>query len=278
VRAMRLAILLSLAVVGCSSSKPVAKAPPAMHPTGVMSEAEFKALHDLRADEPPPRHGKELTVGGARAYLSVPAGKTAPMPGIVLIHEWWGLNANIEHWADRLAALGYATLAVDLYGGEVATTPDEAMALMGAVDEPTANAVIAAAIDHLAEDPAILAPKRAVMGWCFGGGWSLEAALDHPELDAAIMYYGMPETDVMRLRTLEPALLGIFANRDGHITPQVVDELEAALAEAGKPAEIHRYDADHAFANPSNPGYDEANAAAAWAEVVEFLRAHLGEV
>ncbi len=274
---MRLAILISLALFAChKSSSPASKPPPAMHPTGVMSEAEFKALHALRTDAPPERHGKAVTVGGARAYLSLPAGTTSPMPGIVLIHEWWGLNANIEHWADRLAGLGYATLAVDLYGGAVATTPDEAMALMGKVDEAEANAVIAAAITYLAEDPAILAPRRAVMGWCFGGGWSLEAALDHPELDAAIMYYGMPETDVSRLRTLEPALLGVFAERDGHITPEVVDQFEAALGEAGKPAELLRYDADHAFANPSNPAYDEANAADAWAKVVAFLEANLG--
>ncbi len=275
---MRLSFLLPLTLLGCSGSSkpPAAEGPPATHPMGVMSEAEFKALHELRTDAPPALHGEEIEVGGARAYLSLPDGVTAPVPGIVLIHEWWGLNANIEHWADRLAGLGYATLAVDLYGGQVATTPDEAMAAMQAVDEAQADAILDAAIAFLADSPEIQAPKRAVMGWCFGGGWSLEAALDHPELDAAVMYYGMPETDPERLRTLEPALLGIFANQDGHITPEVVDQFEAALGEAGKPAELHRYDADHAFANPSNPKYDEVNAAAAWDAVVAFLGRELG--
>jgi carboxymethylenebutenolidase len=135
--------------------------------------------------------------------------------------------------------------------------------------------VIADAIRFLRDDYDL--EQIAVMGWCFGGGWSLEAALDHPDLDAAVMYYGMPETDVARLATLKPPLLGIFANRDGHITPEVVDQFEAGLAEAGVTAELHRYDADHAFANPSNPKYDEVNAGDAWEKVVAFLARTLAD-
>lgn len=273
---MRLAALLLLVttLAACPRSTPPHDRSH-YQPLGEISEAEFKAMHQLRTDAPPPLNGWEITVGGARSYFvraeTVPSG----LPGVVLIHEWWGLNDHIKHWADRIAGLGYAVLAVDLYGGQLATTPDEAMALMQQVDDAAADQVIAAAIDHLRTERFIESEQVAVMGWCFGGAWAMEAALDHPDLAAAVMYYGMPEIDVERLKTLEPALLGIFAERDGHITPEVVDQLEASLAEAGKTAELHRYDAEHAFANPSNPVYDEVNAAAAWEVVVAFLAREL---
>ena len=217
-----------------------------------------------------PLHGSELTVGGARAYLSVPAGKP-PFPAIVVIHEWWGLNDNIEHWSDRLASAGWAALAIDLYGGTVATTPDQAMAAMKAVDEARAGETISAAIQFLHDDPRISATKRAVIGWCFGGGWSLRTALAHPELDGAILYYGHPETDATKLAAIKARVLAFFGNKDQSIPPAVVDQFEAALHQAGVRAEVHRYDAEHAFANPSNPHYDETASADAWSHVVAFL-------
>ena len=273
---MRNALCLAVALVAChhDAARPPAKAPPAMHPTCGMSEEAFKALHTLRTDGAGQVRGEMIELAGGRAYLSLPEGATGPVPGIVVIHEWWGLNEHIQHWADRLADLGYATLAVDLYGGQVATNPDDAMTMMKAVKEEDAQRVLGAAVDFLASDPRIQAPRRAVIGWCFGGGWSLETALEHPELDAAVMYYGMPETDVARLRSLHH-LLGIFANKDTFITPAIVDGFEKSLKEAGVDATILRYDADHAFANPSGERYDEAAAADAWAHVVDFLHQHL---
>jgi carboxymethylenebutenolidase len=276
------------AAVACSSSKPADK-PKAAGPadagagsiaeriasTGPLSEAEFKALHELNSETPPPAKGEMIEVGGARAYLSLPPGATAPMPGIVVIHEWWGLNPHIQHWTDRLAGLGFAALAVDLYGGTVATTPDEAMAAMKAVDEATARRVLAAAVDFLAADPRIKAPRRGVIGWCFGGGWSLQTAIDHPQLDAAVMYYGRPDTDPARLGRIRAKLLGVFGNQDTGIPKEKVDELEAALKKAGVDAKILRYDADHAFANPSGPHYQETAATEAWKEVARFLADNL---
>lgn len=273
---MRIARFLAFTFLfACSSKKPAVEpveGPPAMHPTGAMSEADFKALHELRADHSPAASGEMIDLAGGRAYLSLPEGATGPVPGIIVIHEWWGLNEHIEHWADRLAGLGYAALAIDLYKGEVATDADAAMATMQKVQEADAKATIDAAVQFLQTDPRVQAPKLAVIGWCFGGGWSLEAALDHPEIDAAVMYYGMPETDVARLKEMHAKLLGIFANQDGHITPQVVDDFEKALGEAGADAHLYRYDADHAFANPSGAHYDENDAADAWEKVITFLQ------
>jgi carboxymethylenebutenolidase len=241
---------------------------PAM--TGPLSEAEFKALHEPPTAPPQNLNGTVIDLEGTKAYLSLPAGK-GPFPAIVVIHEWWGLNGNIKHWADRLAGAGWAALAVDLYSGKVATTSDEAMSAMKSVDEAKAKATIGAAFEFLAKDSRIAATKTAVIGWCFGGGWSLQTALAHPELDGAIMYYGQPETDPAKLAAIKAQVLGVFANKDKGIPPAKVDELEAALKKAGVNATIYRYDAEHAFANPSNPKYDEKSAADAWSHVLAFL-------
>ena len=272
---------LVLALVACgSSNKPAATATPTQAApatntpasTGPLSEAEFKALHEGPADNQAQLHGQTIDLAGTKAYLSLPAG-TGPFPGIVVIHEWWGLNDNIEHWADRLATAGYAALAVDLYGGAVATTPDQAMQAMKTVDPAKAMTVIKAAFDYLGSDPAIAAKTRAVIGWCFGGGYSLQAALALPELDGAIIYYGQLETDPQQLAHIKARLLGIFGNEDKGIPPEKVNEFDAALTKAGVAHEIFRYDAPHAFANPSNPKYDEQAAADAWTHVLAFLDA-----
>jgi carboxymethylenebutenolidase len=278
---MRNALLLAAPIallIACGSSSKTTPATTAPTPatdnvaasTGPLTEEQFKALHAAPTDGPAQRKGERVDVGGAQAYLSLPAG-TGPFPGIVVIHEWWGLNANIEHWADRLASAGYAALAVDLYGGVVATTPDDAMKAVKAVEPPKAIATLRAATDFLAKDPRISAKTRAVIGWCFGGAYSLQAALAIPELDGAIIYYGQLETDPAKLAAIKARVLGIFGNQDQGIPPEQVNKFEAALKQAGVSAEIHRYDAPHAFANPSNPKYDEKAAADAWGHVLAFL-------
>lgn len=212
-----------------------------------------------------------IEIDGHRHYLSLPKTGKPPFAAVLVIHEWWGLNEHIQHWADRLAADGYAALAVDLYDGKVATTPDAAMAAMQAVDADRARATMLAAYEFLHADPRIAADKRGCIGWCFGGGMALQLALAAPGLDAAVMYYGRPVFEVERLRQLHAPLLAIFGNLDQSIPPATVDRFEAALREAGCDFRIRRYDANHAFANPSAQAYDQQHAAAAWAEVHRFL-------
>jgi carboxymethylenebutenolidase len=262
---MRIACLALL--VACSSSSPESHKP---SDTGPLSETQFKALHTPPTAGSPVLLGQTIDLGGTKAYLSLPPGN-GPFPAIVVIHEWWGLNSNIELWADRLAKAGWAALAIDLYSGTVATTPDQAMATMKAVDEAKAKQTITAAIDFVTKDPRIHASKRAVIGWCFGGGWSLQTALAHPELDGAIIYYGQLELDPTKLGAIKARVLANFANKDKGIPPDKVNAFEAALKQAGVTAEIHRYDAEHAFANPSNPHYDQASAGDAWSHVLAFL-------
>jgi len=195
---------------------------------------------------------------------------------VVVIHEWWGLNDHIRHWADRLAEAGYAALAVDLYGGAVAKEPEEAMKLMKAVDAEEARARLVAAHAFLEGDARVKASKTGSIGWCFGGKWSLELALATPGLDAAVVYYGHVETAPERLTKLEAPLLAFFGNQDEGIPPKQVDRFAFGLEQAGREeAEIIRYDAHHAFANPSSARYDAEAAEKAWSRVRTFFATHL---
>jgi carboxymethylenebutenolidase len=272
---MRCASTLGILLLALAGATTLAQDPAAPKgATGGLTEEEFKALHDLTDKEAPAPKGTMVDLAGARAYLSLPEGKP-PFPALVVIHEWWGLNGHIQHWADRLAADGYAALAVDLYDGNVADNRDDAMRYMKGVDAAKAQDVLKRAHAFLKEDARVKAAKRGCMGWCFGGGWTLKHAISTPDLDVAVMYYGQLVVDPAELKAIRAPLLGIFANRDKSITPEKVDEFEKALAAAGVKHKILRYDADHAFANPSGGRYDEKAAAAAWAEARAFLAARL---
>jgi carboxymethylenebutenolidase len=245
--------------------------------TGILSEKEFAALHTLTDAKAPPPKGIEIELPGvgAKAYLSLPPGAKAPLPGVVVIHEWWGLNDHIRHFTDRLAADGYAALAVDLYGGKVAATPAQAMETMKKVDDATARKILTAAHRFLAEDSRVKASKRGVIGWCFGGGWSLQQAIMQPDLDAAVIYYGRLETDPKVLAKIHAPVMGVFGNEDEGIPPAAVDAFAKAMKEAGESLELHRYDAPHAFANPSSGNYDTQAAEDAFGHVQTFFAAHL---
>lgn len=274
---MRKSLLWMLGVLllgACARSRPaeVSREP---SPTGAVSEEEFKALHSLREDAPPALKGQEVELAGTKMYLSLPEGAKAPLPAVLVIHEFWGLNPHIKHWADRLAADGYAALAVDLYGGKVAATREEAMALVKSVDPARAQEVLKAAHAFLLEDARVKAPRTGTIGWCFGGGWSLRAAMALPELDAAVIYYGNPVTDPQQLATIKAPVLGIFGTKDASIPPEKVAELRKALDEAGVQHRILEFEAEHAFANPSGARYDARAAAAAWQEVSAFLGYHV---
>ncbi|MEO1589910.1 MAG: dienelactone hydrolase family protein [Cyanobacteria bacterium J06632_22] len=211
-------------------------------------------------------------------YLAKPVGASEPLPGLIVIQEWWGLNDNIRAMTRRLANEGYAALAVDLYGGEVAETPDEARVLVQtALQDPallTQNVV--AAYGYLAEEQQ--APTVGSIGWCFGGSWSLNTALALPtKLDAAVIYYGgQISTDPTVLEPLQMPIQGHFGELDSNPSPETVAAFEAALEGLGKDAEIYLYEgANHAFANPSGTRYNAEAAALAWARTITFFSEHL---
>lgn len=189
---------------------------------------------------------------------------------ILVVHEWWGLNDFVKKESEKIYNdLGDVNVIdVDLYDGKVATTSEDAGKLMQAVKEDRAKAIINGAI-------AYVGPKAhiATIGWCFGGGWSLQTTLlAGKQAVACVMYYGMPEQDVARLKTLNCDVLGNFANKDQWINPKVVAKFETDMKAAGKKLYVHQYDADHGFANPSNPIYNSAATKDAFEHTVAFLK------
>ncbi len=217
-------------------------------------------------------NGKAVT-----GYLARPVDGAGPFPGLIVIHEWWGLNDNIRSVTRRLAGEGYSALAVDLYGGTVADTPASARTLMQATmgSPGPARENLHQAYDYLTNE--LHAPRVGVIGWCFGGGWALQTAIMLPkQIQATVMYYGKVETDPDVLRPIRGPLLGLFGANDHAIPPKRVQAFKQALGSAGVDAEVVIYpDVGHAFANPSGTSYDPAAAADAWRRTVAFLAANL---
>jgi carboxymethylenebutenolidase len=215
--------------------------------------------------------------GNLYGYLSLPADATGPVPGLLVIHEWWGLNDNIRAMTDRLAAEGYAALAVDLYDGGVAAQPSEAIEYMRVLMENSGAAEdnLRQAHDYLVG--AVGSPSTGVIGWCLGGRWSLKAALLLPdEIDATVIYYGTVTADEAELSTLEMPILGIFASEDTVVPADTVVAFQDALERLGKQADVRIYDGvDHAFANPSGTAYDKPAADDAWTRTTAFLSENL---
>src|SRR5579862_8986921 len=196
---------------------------PSLH---AMSDADYMAaMAGMHASDMPvpsaaavakpaqPVIGQDVVYASAggretHGYLSKPNDAKGPLPGIIVVHEWWGLNDNIRRMTDRLAGEGYEALAVDLYGGHAAASPDEAKKLMMGVmgDKDAAKDNLRQAYAYLHDHEHVT--KLGVIGWCFGGGWALQTALLFPDkLDGTVMYYGQPVTDVKTLATLKMPLI-----------------------------------------------------------------------
>ena len=210
-----------------------------------------------------------ITEGGrsVRAALAQPAAERAP--SLLLIHEWWGLNDQIKAVAAEFARLGYTALAVDLYDGKVATTRDEAEPLRNSVTADAANDTLVSWVQWLKRQPLSAGPVGTV-GWCFGGGWSLETSIATP-VEAAVVYYGKVDQPADRLARLKGSVLGHFATRDNWINRPMVEGFERTMKQAGKPLTVYWYEADHAFANPTGARYDAEDAKLAWERTLAFF-------
>jgi len=210
------------------------------------------------------------------AILYTPQGK-GPFPAIVVIHEWWGLNDWVKEEASKLADQGYMALAIDLYRGKVATTPDEAHEIMRGVPQDRATRDLLAATGYLRAQKNVDPKRVGSIGWCMGGGYSLDLALNDPKLKAAVINYGHLATEEASLKKIDAAILGIFGGQDRGIPVVDVNKFESQLKATGKTAEIHIFpDAGHGFENPNNKqGYRADDAAQAWKLTVDFLANHL---
>lgn len=270
------------------------------HWTGVVAAAGLLVLGTVQAafEGPPQPAGepaKSVPPGAAikaevieigkgdgkfSCYFAHPAGDK-PAPGLILIHEWWGLNDWVRRQADRFARQGYAALAVDLYRGEVAKDAEHAHELMRGLADERAVADLKAAFELLAGDERVRRMQLArttksigVIGWCMGGGFALKLAIAEPRLGCSVVCYGKPVTDVAQLRAIKGPLLGIWGATDRGIE---VEPFKKALDQAGVKHEHHIYaGAGHAFLNETNKrGYSREQAELAWEEIDRFLRVWL---
>ena len=210
------------------------------------------------------------TVTGA---LALPAAEKGP--AIMLVHEWWGLNDQIKTVALEFAKLGYVAFAIDLFG-TVATDAQQAQKQVGSLDASAATAKCVAAVDWLRKHPRSTG-KVGTIGWCFGGGWSLQTSIATP-VDATVIYYGPVKKTAADLKSLAGPVLGHFGTQDKNINQEMVGGFEKAMREAGKAERltVYWYDADHAFANPTGARYDAEDAATAWERTLYFFKQNLG--
>ncbi len=211
-----------------------------------------------------------------QGMLYTPAGK-GPFPALIVIHEWWGLNDWVKDQASKLADQGYESLAIDLYRGKVATTPDMAHEIMRGVPEDRAKRDLHAAMEFLKSQPNVRKDRIGSIGWCMGGGYALDVALQEPDLAATVINYGRLATDKDALGRIHASILGLFGGQDQGIPAADVRKFGQVLDELGKKIDIKIYDdAGHAFENPNNKtGYRADDAADAWQRTVEFLAAAL---
>jgi carboxymethylenebutenolidase len=203
------------------------------------------------------------------------------LPAVVMIHEWWGLNENIKNMANLLAKQGFVVLAADLYKGEVANNPERAMELVQTVRNNQNNSInnLQTAVKYLSLLPNVDSSKIASLGWCFGGGQSLQLALnsqDHP-LAATILYYGTPlVTDKALLSKIKWPVLGIFGDKDQSIPIEEIKQFGNSLNQSGITNNIHIYKGvGHAFANPSGDNYAPKETEDAWQKTLSFLKKYV---
>ncbi|MBD2752193.1 dienelactone hydrolase family protein [Spirosoma validum] len=196
--------------------------------------------------------------------------KKASDKWLLVYQEWWGLNDNIKQQAETFYndLKDVNVLAVDMYDGKVATEPAEAGKLMQAASKDRLTSIQKGAI-------AYAGPKAefASVGWCFGGMLSLQSAImEGKQAKGCVMYYGRPEQDVEKLKTLSTDVLGIFGSQDKGITPESVKTFEENMQKAGKKVTVKMYDAGHGFANPSNPVYNKEATADAYKLSLNYLK------
>jgi carboxymethylenebutenolidase len=248
--------------------------------SGLMAMAKTEAFMKAH-DAPEPfyyaaQRGSDITFNTldgkkGRAYFLPSPGATVRT--LIIFHEWWGLNDYIRREADRWQdSLGNVDIyAIDLYDGVVATTADEASKLSSSRDIRRTDVLIKGLLAKIGRDNQI-----ATLGWCMGGSYAFRAAvLAEKQAAGCVMYYGFPEKDAKNITPLQTDVLYIWAARDKFITRDMVTAFESSVKASGHNINVETYDADHAFANPSNPHFDAAAAAAAQSKALPFLRSHL---
>lgn len=253
------------------------------HTSSTEKFAVFASNKDFNKEHLTPRAYVHVSQEGGRMItFKTPDGKeagayliTSKKPSdnwIIIFQEWWGLNDNVKRQSEQLYKdVGDVNvLALDMYDGKIATDTETAGRYMQEFKQERGDNIVKGALSYVGTKARI-----ATLGWCFGGGQSLLGSLAAgKQAVACVMYYGMPVDDVAKLKTLNADVLGIFASKDKWINLEVAKKFEDNMKAAGKNLTVKIYDADHAFANPSNAigTYDEADAKEADKEAVKFLK------
>jgi carboxymethylenebutenolidase len=251
-----------------------------MKPDGMTQFAQNESFKAAHLSPLPYKHksqsGKMInfkTPDGKTGNAYYVASKQKTNKVLLVFHEWWGLNDYIkkeaEEWQKALGDID--VYALDLYDGKLATTPDEAGKLMQGLDKSRGESIVKGLLEQLGKNKEI-----ATLGWCMGGSWSFNATiLAGADSKACIMYYGFPETNEEILSNLKTDVLFIQATQDGFITNELVDNFVNSLSKLGKSIAREKYEADHAFANPSNPKHNKEFSSDAFQKSVRFVKDRL---
>ncbi|MCL4509759.1 MAG: dienelactone hydrolase family protein [Bacteroidetes bacterium] len=210
------------------------------------------------------------------AYLAMPS-SGGKHPALIVIHEWWGLTDWIRENAREFARKGYVALAIDLYRGGLTSNPQEAYKLMMSVPKERAVTDLKSAFGYLSTMDNVNSSQIGVIGWCMGGSYSFQAAVNLPKLAACVIDYGKVDASKSSVDKIGCPVLCNFAEKDKTYTPDMAKEFTSAMKANGKQVELHIYPGvDHAFMNPNNTfGYNEAQSEIAWKNIYAFLDKHL---
>lgn len=210
--------------------------------------------------------------GTAAGYLSLPLSGRGP--GVLVLSEWWGLVDHIKQLADRFAAAGFVAFAPDLYGGEQATTPDDAQRLLMALDMPHTASALRGGAEYLRRLHAVWPTRVAAIGFCMGGQLAVYSATAHPDvIDAVVNFYGIFNPKVpVDISALRAPVQAHFGDQDQSIPRARAEAFMADVAATGVRAETYFYDAGHAFFNDTRAVvYNPDAASLAWTRTLAFL-------
>ena len=213
----------------------------------------------------------------ASGFLVTPEGK-GPFPAVVVVPEWWGLVDWVKDQARALAKEGYVALAVDVYRGKSTSSQEEAHQLMMGTPPEQVVRDLQAAFAHLQSMATVKKDRIGAIGWCMGGGYTLQLATVEPKLTAAVTYYGRPPSEPEKIAAIHAPVLGNYGAEDKGPSPEQARAFEEAMKKAGKTVDLKIYPgAGHAFANVNNPwgGYRKQAADDAWARTTAFLAKYL---
>lgn len=206
-------------------------------------------------------------------YLARPSSKPSGV-GLVIAHELWGVDGPMRDLAERCAALGHVAFVPDLFQGRLPKDVGEGLSVMASLDMTDTVGQDLTGATRLLEGEGL---RVGLLGLCFGGALAVAGATRIAELRAAICFYGVPDPTVFDAAQIRVPFQGHFAQRDNWCTPDKVTALEERLSAGGVDFELHRYDADHAFMNPTGSGFSAPTAALAWERTVQFIDQRLSK-